>query len=246
MDGLRGYSKKVRLDTGILLNISTVSTYVFCPFKVFLQNYLGLREEVGLIPETGKVVHEYYTGLSVLLYEHLKAGKSLLKTLVDEYTETFLEKTPRDVRERVEEDLFRIAEFRLKQPFMETPVRREVYLSSRKLSLRGSIDLLEGIYPVEVKYRERIIEGDLIQLALYTLLLEETYRRDIDYGAIDLLKACKRVKVKVDSKLRVRALHAREKVLEATLAGQVENLKEKRRRGCKYCGLRETCRLITA
>jgi len=219
---LRGYDREAWFECGRFLSVSLVSSFVFCPFKVFLVAGLGLREDVYGPPMVGKVVHEFYGELCRVLATGGDVGP-VLKRFGD-LDEGFKS---------------RVYEFRVSTPFAGYPVKVEHALSSPRLSLKGVVDLLEGWVPVEVKFRDRVLESDRIQLALYALLIEDIYGVDVDYGFIDLLAVPRRVRVEISDGLRRRALKFRDKVFEVRVEGSLE----KRRSSCRYCGFRDFCKL---
>jgi len=131
-----------------------------------------------------------------------------------------------------------LAEFRSRVGLAGRPVKLEVPLESSWLGVRGRVDILEGSYPVEAKYRGKLLAADVLQLAVYALLLEEesVYA---DVGYVDLLKARRRVPVRLTSALKDRA-----KALIAKLKRACLEPVTPRSPPCRACDLRAECRLL--
>jgi len=107
------------------------------------------------------------------------------------------------------------------------------------LGLRGRIDRVkidEGIFPYEIKTREKVYESDKIQLAGYALLLEQEFSRKVEKGIVEFLG--KQEEVLLDETLK-------NKVLE--IADKIRNLKEDTAftssnfSKCEKCEMRESC-----
>jgi CRISPR-associated protein Cas1 len=75
---------------------------------------------------------------------------------------------------------------------------REQYFESKKLGLKGKIDLLENdMVPVERKRGDRYYTNDEIQLAGYCMLLEENIDEDIEKGIIYLYGTDQRHEIEI-------------------------------------------------
>lgn len=184
-----------------------------------------MRPERGFEAEVGLAAHRAYELISTILGEK---GRVRVEDLKRVERET-------GVPMKLLEEL---AEFRCRIGLAGVPVRVEVELSSSRLGVRGRLDLLEGDVPVEVKYRDRIGVEDLVQLALYAMILEER-GLSVEVGYIDLLRPLKRVRVELDSGLRERALTA----LENTRLAILEPL-HPRNPPCRLCDVKAQCTLF--
>ncbi|RLE55001.1 MAG: hypothetical protein DRJ40_09640 [Thermoprotei archaeon] len=186
--------------------------YLICPHRIYLRRYLYLRGVVTEYMSVGGEVHK-------LLYMYLQ-GRDVGRELV-----------------RYGIDVGKL---------------REVYSELRKLGdvecevevgygpLAGSIDLLAGGVPVEVKYSTRPRFGDVVQLAFYVLLLELSKGRNISRGYLLYLPSCNLIEIKVESWLKRLVLEFCKEVQLIKL-GLVDS-SPRSRRACKGCELGMYCK----
>jgi len=116
----------------------------------------------------------------------------------------------------------------------------EFQITSYRLGLKGRIDRIkieDKILPYEIKTRTDIYEQDKIQLAAYSLLLEEEFGRKIEKGKIETNEREKEVLITDELK---------NKVLE--IADKIRNMKNVKNvpfpsnfNKCKSCRLRKEC-----
>ena len=205
-----------------MITVSLVRAYLFCPLRAYIEG-LGLRPDRGPAVEAGAAVHRAYEMLSLKLAE---AG---------EISRSHVEEVSRETGLPLGE-VERLARFRESIGLAGRPVRVEVELESRRLGLRGRLDILEGSTPVEVKYRGGVGKEDLIQLALYAMMLEEHGTR-VEVGYIDLLREPRRVRVELGKELRSRAL----KALRGAKVALLEPRPPRRGAPCAACDVRREC-----
>lgn len=89
--------------------------------------------------------------------------------------------------------------------------RFHVWLESSKLGLSGKLDLLiisrRGYFPVDFKYtRGRPHRNHLFQLAGYAMLVEETFRTEVETGFIYLAPIQEVIAINLTSELRGQTL----------------------------------------
>lgn len=113
----------------------------------------------------------------------------------------------------------------------------EFQIVSEELGLKGRVDrilLSDNIIPYEIKTRDEIYEQDKIQLAAYSLLLQEEFDKKIEKGVIEA--KTKEEDVEITKELK-------EKVLE--IADKIRNMKEASFHNnfnkCKNCKLKQEC-----
>jgi len=89
----------------------------------------------------------------------------------------------------------------------------EYQITSPSLGLKGRVDRVkfeETILPYEIKTRSEIFESDKIQLAAYSLLLEEEFDKKIDKGIIETKE--KSEEVELTKEIKDKALETAEKI----------------------------------
>lgn len=113
----------------------------------------------------------------------------------------------------------------------------EFELTSKILGLKGRIDRVkfgEEIEPYEIKTRENIFEEDKVQLAAYSLLLEEEFGKRIGRGIIEVKD--REEEIEITEELKNRVLEIAEKIRHMENAEFQNNFKK-----CKSCDLRKEC-----
>lgn len=89
----------------------------------------------------------------------------------------------------------------------------EFKIESPELGLRGRIDRVKfdnGIFPYEIKSREKVYDSDKIQLAAYALLLEKEFGRNVEKGIIEIMG--KKEEIDLNEELKNRVLEIAEKI----------------------------------
>jgi len=233
---IRGYNREAESPIDLMVEVKLISSYTLCPFRVFLIKYLGLKEDVEYLTAKGRVLHQLYYELTLAKLRALEMGldeESLLKSISHRYLSSVL--TEREVET--------VVDFRVSTPLIGTPVEVERLFKSRELAMIGRVDLIEGGVPIEVKSRDRVLESDRIQLALYALLIERERKVNIDTGCIDLPLIARREFVTLTDSLRRKALELRDLTIEISLTPSPPPRRRSESR-CKYCGLEEVCRTL--
>lgn len=113
----------------------------------------------------------------------------------------------------------------------------EIELISEKFGLKGRVDRIEisdSIIPYELKSRENIFDSDKIQLAAYALLLEDNFKKKIDFGIIET--KTKREEVIINEEMKKHVLEIADKIRNMTNAEITSNFAK-----CENCGLKEEC-----
>lgn len=113
----------------------------------------------------------------------------------------------------------------------------EYEILSENLALKGRVDRIrfeDDILPYELKTREEIYESDKIQLAAYSLLLEQEFGKKIEKGIIESANAEEEILITEQMKARV---------LE--IAEIIRNMKDAEFPSsfnkCRNCRLKEQC-----
>jgi CRISPR-associated protein Cas4 len=117
----------------------------------------------------------------------------------------------------------------------------EVEMISEELGLKGRIDrveLGEEIIPYEIKTRKEVYEADKIQLAGYSLLLEDKFKKKIYFGIIETAE--KKEKIIIDEELRKRFLGLAEEI-RTMLREKKEMPINSSFKKCQYCNFQEIC-----
>ncbi len=116
----------------------------------------------------------------------------------------------------------------------------EFQITSPILGLKGRVDRVEfsdSILPYEIKTRENIYESDKIQLAAYSLLLEEEFNKKINKGIIEA--SGKREEIELTKEIKDKALETAEKIRNMEEGKEPEfqsNFKK-----CQNCMLKKEC-----
>jgi len=113
----------------------------------------------------------------------------------------------------------------------------EFQITSENLGLKGRIDrvmISDKILPYEIKTRSEIYESDKVQLAAYSLLLEEEFGKKIEGGIIETRK--KEEEIFINRELKNKVLEIAEKIRNMKDANFPSNLNK-----CKNCRLRKEC-----
>ena len=232
---IRGYSSEARAVINKFVRVSDIVTYLFCPYKLYLIKYLKLKSKPSRESVLGKIAHEVYLKASLMIAEKGDVDVNVLLNSVSHLIDKRFVSLD-EVRRLVGY----LVDVRRSIPLLDKNVRIEYEVCSDDLKLIGVVDLIEGNVPIEVKFKDSLSYRDIVQVALYVLLLENKFRVDIDVGYIDLLKIGERVKVVVNDKLRRSALELRDLVQMVSIAG----LYSKRRENCSNCDLRMECRCL--
>ncbi|MHA1593913.1 MAG: Dna2/Cas4 domain-containing protein [Candidatus Baldrarchaeia archaeon] len=246
---IRGYSVDASSPVrSVVLRIRDVYAFVYCPvYALLLRRY---PHKVEMTPQMlrGKVAHE----------ARVEFGRIIVTGRMREMgTEVVIERVVGDLLPRFSPPLSRLeVEEIVREVFEgfskvldEYGVPRsadfEVPLRSERLSLVGVIDSVEEGVPVEFKYMSREPgDPEMVQLALYALLMEDRMGVDVDVGYVEDLRRGKRMEVEIGECLRERALRARDDALRVLFTGISVRAERRRRRRCEFCDVRVLCRLI--
>ena len=117
----------------------------------------------------------------------------------------------------------------------------EVELVSSELGLKGRIDRLEigeNIIPYEIKTRENIFDADKLQLAGYSLLLEEEFDKDIDKGIIET--SSKKEIIEINKELKDKFLELVNEIRDI-LNSEKELPIQNSFKKCEKCKLKSEC-----
>jgi len=219
---IRGYSLQLKYSF-FTVTVSEVVSYLYCPRKLLLIRTLGLKDKPLEETLEGVQAHIIYEKLT-LFYMKTKESKDYWK-LVSELEEK--ENFP---------EIRKLAEFRYSNPFTSAQVEVPVEIQG----IKGRIDIIEDKTPIEIKYRNKLLERDVVQVTWYTLLAEAALNKNIDYAYIDLLKIPKRIKIHIDNEKRIKALKTREKCIKTI----IQNNYTLKRKNCRKCPLRKECKLL--
>ncbi|RLE96931.1 MAG: hypothetical protein DRJ63_09880 [Thermoprotei archaeon] len=223
MSLIRGYSLDLKYKF-FSVNVSEIVSYLYCPRKLLLVRCLGLRDRALEETIEGVSAHIIYGKLTQLYMEARRSNVDYWR-LVEDYLNTVSFPRARE-----------LAEFRYRHDF--TVAELEVFFKID--GVRGRVDVIEDGVPIEVKYREKVLDRDSVQLAWYGLLIEAVRGVDVDYGYIDLLKSCRRVRIELTDDLREKAVRAREKCIEVIFRGDYSA----QRNRCGKCSVLRECRLL--
>ena len=115
----------------------------------------------------------------------------------------------------------------------------EFQIESPELGLRGRIDRIkfeQGPVPYEIKTRKDIFESDKIQLAAYSLLLENEFKSKIEKGIIEFLG--REEEIFLTEELKNRVFEIAEKIRNMT---QQEATMPSNFNKCKKCQYKNQC-----
>ncbi len=113
----------------------------------------------------------------------------------------------------------------------------EFEIISYNLGLKGRIDRIkfdETIQPYEIKTRDKIYEGDKLQLAAYSLLIEEEFGKKVEKGIIET--KIKQEEIEISEQDKKKVLEILEKIRNMTSAPFPKNFNK-----CRSCSLRKQC-----
>ncbi len=113
----------------------------------------------------------------------------------------------------------------------------EFQIISERLRLKGRVDRImvsDKILPYEIKTRSEIYESDKIQLAAYSLLLEEEFGKKIEWGIIETKR--KEEEIFITKELKNKVLEIADKIRNMKNAPFPSNFNK-----CKSCRLRGEC-----
>ncbi|RLG50730.1 MAG: CRISPR-associated protein Cas4 [Thermoproteota archaeon] len=208
----------------IPLTVSEVAAHVYCPRAMILRR-LGAAGPYSM----GRAAHNARAAAAKGTLDREKLIEEALKAEV----------TRRQAEEVADAVLALIKE----KGEVPGKLHIEAEVKSEKLKLKGRVDILaikEGrAYPVEVKWDTKPRPWHIVQLTLYTIILEEQ-GYTTPYSILELLKAKRRVKVVGSTDLRQQALKAAEEAsLTATQAKPPQPKGD-----CKTCWLKTPCKLL--
>jgi len=113
----------------------------------------------------------------------------------------------------------------------------EFEIISEGLGLKGRIDRIKfdsEILPYEIKTREEVYQSDKLQLAAYSLLLQEEFKREINKGIIETSSLLQ--EINIDENLKSQVLEIAEKIRNLKQGDFQSNFNK-----CKSCRLRKEC-----
>lgn len=159
-----------------------------------------------------------------------------LKSFLDE----FLPNTKNEISVRIPPLLEAMKKFQGREIWENlTPkYQAELSLLSEKFAIKGRVDRVlfaEKIIPFEIKTRikEKIFDSDKIQLAAYSLLLEDNFNKKIKKGIIEMKN--KKIEIEITDELKNKVLEIAEKV--RNIQGEFPSSFSK----CQSCNLKEIC-----
>lgn len=115
--------------------------------------------------------------------------------------------------------------------------RTELEIVSPELGLKGRIDRVkigEEIIPFEIKTREEIYEADKIQLAAYSLLLEQEFNKPVTKGIVET--ASQQQEIKITEEMKNKVLEIAEKIRNMQTAEFPNNFNK-----CENCRIKKEC-----
>lgn len=234
---LRGYLIGGFDIYGLRFNVRDLVNYCFCPAKFYLTKFLDLDDKLGVDSIIGKATHLGYYIVSEKYFRvncRDELYRSVLNFLIDRFGD-LLSKFEIECISR------HVVDFRFNFPPVGK-VKFEVDIYSNRFNVSGCIDLIEGNVLVEVKCRDRLYDCDLIQLCWYSLLFEDVFRVDVNYGFIDLIGAMRRVKVDVNDELRLKAINTLVEAINFALNFNYSKIKFTGK--CDVCSLKSECHVM--
>lgn len=124
----------------------------------------------------------------------------------------------------------------------------EIWVDSDKLQLKGIIDKVEiyenGYVPIELKTgkmpKEGVWPGHKVQIAAYSMLIEEKFKTEVKEGFVNYLDAKQTRHIAINPFMRQEILDLVKEVQEMLKSQDLPNYCENKNK-CVNCGLRETC-----
>ena len=225
----------------VVVSVNDVVTCCLCPRMLYVKKVLGLVPPPTSSMARGSGVHKLYYEVSKRFVEGLLRGlspsevaSSLMEELEGKLRSGFMSSRDYDLAEA-------IVEFRARNP-PRPPLSFEVPVSSLDLGVVGVVDMVEGGVPVEVKFKVRPHLQDYVQLAWYSIMLEEQTGGVVEHGFLDLVPT-RRVKVYMSPRLRELAVELRDRAIEVLYSSTPPRRVE--RRLCSRCELNLECRLLS-
>ena len=183
---IRGYSAE-SLFKDVELRVRDVVNYMFCPLKMYLERFLGVKSKETAEASEGRIAHRAYFHATLFTAKCLSSNNIVDGQWLNNVVKEALAREGVDVQ-AYQHVIERACKLRALNPPLSLDVEFEKHVSSKELGLAGAIDLVEGHIPVELKLRGELREADVVQLTLYALLLEYELKEDVDYGFVDLIK----------------------------------------------------------
>jgi len=124
----------------------------------------------------------------------------------------------------------------------------EIWVDSDKLQLKGIIDKVEiyenGYVPIELKTgkmpKEGVWPGHKVQIAAYSMLIEEKFKTEVKEGFVNYLDANQTRHIAINPFMRQEILDLVKEVQEILKSHDLPNYCKNKNK-CVNCGLRETC-----
>ena len=124
----------------------------------------------------------------------------------------------------------------------------EIWVDSDKLQLKGIIDKVEiyenGYVPIELKTgkmpKEGVWPGHKVQIAAYSMLIEEKFKTEVKEGFVNYLDAKQTRHIAINPFMRQEILDLVKEVQEILKSHDLPNYCKNKNK-CVNCGLRETC-----
>ena len=124
----------------------------------------------------------------------------------------------------------------------------EIWVDSDKLQLKGIIDKVEiyenGYVPIELKTgkmpKEGVWPGHKVQIAAYSMLIEEKFKTEVKEGFVNYLDAKQTRHIAINPFMRQEILDLVKEVQEMLKSHDLPNYCKNKNK-CVNCGLRETC-----
>lgn len=168
-----------------MLSVTDLSTFEYCPRKLFINKVLGLKEPYNINTIKGIILHKVIEKISnkenstrIILKEEIKKNHIQLKKFGQGLVDFYHESLPGLIWE---ENLLS------KRDYVS-----EVTLESEKMGLKGRIDLLQENTPIEIKTGSAPRDNEVwpahqLQLGTYLMILRESDSK-VSEGQIHYIK----------------------------------------------------------
>ena len=214
-------------------------------FDLLNKNEAALVSSIKENLQESEIKEMYETLLNKIINEILFMQENLVKTFeIDrkEFAENMNKEMKKEIQLRVEAIKHTIDSGFLGKELwrnLSPKYLTEFSLESLALGLRGRIDRVkfsQEITPFEIKTRKGkgIFESDKIQLAAYSLLLEEEFGRKIEKGIVEMLD--KTEEVQIDEELKKRVQEIAEEIRNMEEGKFPSNFNK-----CKECRIKKEC-----
>lgn len=263
-----------------MINVSAISEFIYCPFKVNL-HYVEGYEIQSQAMILGQMHHEVNRGYEELIKRNMWSLKldmnleevsfNLLEGVLEFMDTTSQKYNDPDLFDDDFEDVLDRLESQLKLDSLimalkakkilntgKSPVEvvdmlfppsiQEFSMENSKIGLKGKVDKIElgeGIYyPVEIKTGLPPVKGvwnsDALQIAAYSLLIEEEFQKEVLVGYVDYLQIRERKPVVVNSILRENLTETLNQLRALIYEGELPDISPSSSR-CQNCNYTSVC-----